>query len=63
MLVKTLTIDIFLRGSLHFYQKFAEDHGHKPVGECLKLSKCIWSTTGVNPWVSIVKPTVESIVS
>ena len=33
--------------------KFTEDHGRKPVGECLRLSKCLWSTTGVNPWVSI----------
>ena len=37
------------------YQKFTEDHGRKPVGECLKLSKCLWSATGVNPWVSTVK--------
>ena len=22
------------------------------MGECLKLSKCLWSATGVNPWVS-----------
>jgi len=36
-----------------FYKKFTEDHGRKPVGECLRLSKCLLSTTGVNPWVSI----------
>jgi len=34
--------------------KITEDHGRKPVGECLRLSKCLWSTTGVNPWVSIL---------
>jgi len=54
-----MTLKVHNEKSLQRLSKITEDHGRKPVGECLRLSKCLWSTTGVNPWVSIIEKLME----